>query len=515
LKSSSALAFALLVFGAPVFAQSPQVAPPTPIAPPGAAAPSAPAATTPVVPPVAPSPQAVAEVPSASGEAAEKAEPALDDLLTRALTPDPSGLTSEELVAQALQHSPALSKANIQTNKTEATAARAKLLLFPRLDLSARYTRLSKVDLPPLNIGGMTQPNPFPQILDQYNLQASARFPITDLFLTLLPAYKGAKLSEDVSRAEEDARRMSVAYDTRIAFLGYLRARGAVAVRQDSVRVLEANAEDLRQLVGAGAATRTDLALTEARAQQARLALAQTLGQMEVGRVRLSRLTGKEVDSNRGIGENFVDQQWTAPEAADLLEDAFAKRPELKAFQALRRVREKIVSARRGAQAPSLSATGNVYYANPNQRIFPLTEEFNTTWDVGLALSWSPNDLATARSQMSDAEFDLQTVDEDLRAIEDSIAIEAASAVIDLKLAAQAIQATRQNAAASAGYYEDQHALMMAGAATPGDVLEAEQRLRLAQLECVDAYIQAKMAQATLLKVRGQTTPNGQPRNAP
>jgi outer membrane protein TolC len=501
--------FALFIFGVPSasVAQAPRGTEQQP-ARPAPASPTATPTTTSAAAAATPAAATPAADPPAGNAATDAARPA--DLLTRALSPDPAGLTAEEVVTKALQHTPALRKAALQTSKAEANEARAKLLLFPRLDLSARYTRLSEVELPP-EVRGI-----FTQVLDQYSTQASARFPITDLFLTLLPAYKSAKLSGDVARAEEAARHMAVAYEARMTFLNYVRARGAVAVREDSVRVLDANVDDLRQLVDAGAATRTDLSLTEARAVQARLALAQTIGAVEVNRVRLSRLTGEELPAARPIGEHLIEDGWAVPEAGDVLEEAFSERPELKAMRSLRQVREKIVSARRGAQAPSLAATANGYYANPNQRIFPLTAEFNATWDVGLSLTWSPNDFAVARSQMNDAEMDLQTVDEDLRAIEDSIAIEVASAVVDLRLAAQSIEATKQNATASAGYYEDQHALMMAGAATPGDVLEAEQRLRLAQLECVDAYIQAKMAQATLLKVRGQTTPDArQPRNAP
>jgi outer membrane protein TolC len=46
---------------------------------------------------------------------------------------------------------------------------------------------------------------------------------------------------------------------------------------------------------------------------------------------------------------------------------------------------------------------------------------------------------------------------------------------------------------------------LLAGAATPNDVLEAERDLIQAALEWVDSFIQGRIAQAALLKAQGKT----------
>ena len=63
--------------------------------------------------------------------------------------------------------------------------------------------------------------------------------------------------------------------------------------------------------------------------------------------------------------------------------------------------------------------------------------------------------------------------------------------------------------------YEDQRALMLAGAATPNDVLEAENLLRRAELLWIDAFIHVRMAHAALLKAQGETGLASGPRITP
>jgi outer membrane protein TolC len=46
---------------------------------------------------------------------------------------------------------------------------------------------------------------------------------------------------------------------------------------------------------------------------------------------------------------------------------------------------------------------------------------------------------------------------------------------------------------------------LLAGAATPNDVLLAERDLTQASLDWIDSFIQGRVAQAALLKARGTT----------
>jgi outer membrane protein TolC len=165
---------------------------------------------------------------------------------------------------------------------------------------------------------------------------------------------------------------------------------------------------------------------------------------------------------------------------------------------------------------PKLQANAGVLYANPNPRYIPPLEEWRTTWDVGVNVVWSPNDSVLAYTQATDAETDLKMVREDRRLIEQGIAVEAASAVASHRTAAEGISAKRQQLEAARRYEADQRALLLAGAATPNDVLLAQRDLLAASLQWVDSFIAGRIAQAALTKAQGSTgLANGGPGSAP
>jgi outer membrane protein TolC len=64
---------------------------------------------------------------------------------------------------------------------------------------------------------------------------------------------------------------------------------------------------------------------------------------------------------------------------------------------------EKQVSIARAGYVPVLSAFADYEYANPNERRFPPTSEWTATWDVGVRLTWSPNDAWTASANAREA----------------------------------------------------------------------------------------------------------------
>jgi outer membrane protein len=387
-------------------------------------APSAPVATPAAsAPPRAPQGNGAGRV-AAESDAAAKA-------MQADLEPQPGGLTADEVVRLALEHSPNLAKAELELDKAAANEARSKLAFVPRIDLTASYTRLSLFEPPCLarDASGVCQAQ-FPVLANSYQTAARTSLPITDMFLTVIPTYKGVKQLAKVSEHQRDAQKLQVSYDARVAFYEYARLRGREAVARASTRVREAGVRDLEALVAAGTATQTELVRAQAELANAQVQAIQAAGGVEVARERLEQLTGVEVDPKRGIGEPFVEIDiGDTPAFPHVLSTARASRPELLALQSLEEGRTNLLRARRGAELPKLEATAGVLRGRPNQRFVPQKDEWRTTWDVGVAVKWSPNDAIYAHTQANDAETDLATVRQDRRLIEQGIAVEAVSAV--------------------------------------------------------------------------------------
>lgn len=544
---------ALVLSVAPVSFASSQAAPvasPTNVGPTAAPAPQPQGAVAQTTPPAAP-PQAAraqerlqasptAAPPAAAPSTAQPA--AVGGETTRAsaeadaanrdmqaeLEPTPGGLTADEIIRAAFDNSPTLAKAELEFAKADANQARAKLAFAPRFDASVGYTRLSKINLEPLNfdLTGVLRPeafktpeeirmaqeaagpqkNLFEPILNQWAVQASVMLPITEIFLTIIPTYKATQKLKQVSNLQREATKLQISYDARVAFYEYARLRGSASVARASVRVREAGVRDLESLVQAGTATGTELVRAQAELAGAKLLETQALGGVEVALARLEQLTGTAIDPNRGVGEPFIGIEiGPTPSIESVKNEAKGARPELLALNALVGAREQLVRARKGAQYPKLQGRGGVLYASPNPRYIPPSKEWRDTYEAGITLSWSPNDAVFAHTQATDAETDLKTVYEDKRAFEQGIVVEAAAAVTGHRTAAEQISARTQALEAARRYEADQRALLLAGAATPNDVLLAQRDLLAASLDWLNSFIAGRVAQAALLKAQGKT----------
>src|SRR5690606_21369263 len=124
----------------------------------------------------APPPDASADPPGTAGQH-ENAQPIL--------RPEQGGLTADEVAKIAARVAPAVRVAGAAQEQAERSVSLGRVAFAPRLDLNASYTRLSKIELNTVEFGGM-EFELFPQILDNYALRASLRFPVSDYFTSIL-----------------------------------------------------------------------------------------------------------------------------------------------------------------------------------------------------------------------------------------------------------------------------------------------------------------------------------------
>jgi outer membrane protein TolC len=355
----------------------------------------------------------------------------------------------------------------------------------------------------------MTFPSPFPQVLNHYAVGVGATMPVSDLFLTILPGYRGAQAFADAARYKEHVEREAVALRARESFYRHAQARGGFQVAKDAVQLLETYLLDLESLVAAGVASKPDLADAKAQLAHARLGLSRASAGVDVTAVVLRRLLNLPDTEDLALGEGLGDGVGFTPPATSeqLLRLAMQDRAEVKALRSVVHARKKFVKAKHGSRLPHVAVNGNVNYANPNTRVIPLQDEFSSSWDVSLILSWSPNDFSTARHETERAELDLIQAEADLRSLQDGLAIAATSAFTEYRTAQQEIQASTQGLAAAEEGYRARRDLLTAGAASSTEVLNAETRLRRAQLEFINAHANLRIALSKLMHIVGRAAP--------
>lgn len=201
----------------------------------------------------------LAQVASPAAVSAQGSVEGMDlDALREALAPVPGGLTATQASERAIQVAPSLASERAQVGKAQDSVARLRDNFIPGVELNATYTRLSEVDQPTINFGGM-EVTLFPQILDNYALRGTVTFPVSDYFLTLWPSYEGTRGFAEAAQHQLEATRAKTWLNAQELYYDYVYARGTVVVLDDAIQLLEANLSDVESMLAAGLATRADV----------------------------------------------------------------------------------------------------------------------------------------------------------------------------------------------------------------------------------------------------------------
>lgn len=414
----------------------------------------------------------------------------------------PSGPTLDLARAQALAltHSPRLKEGAAAADAARSRESAAESRFFPKIGLQARYSRVSHVEPGSIALP-MTQPDgqPLPKaqlgeaIDNHLSLRVTADQPIFTGF-GLSRGLDAARQGGEVVAATRAVDRADLRLRVEEAYLALVRARRAQGVAADTLRTLEARAQDVQRLVEAERATALDATRMRARVASARAAVARAEAGADAGRAALASLIGWEDDAEIAIVDPLAGDApdtYAALGAVDATEDA----PDVVAAQRVARLRSTQAEALEAGLWPQVGLRLGATVANPNERYFPPRTEWNGSWDASLILSWQFDSLATwhdARAAESEAAAAAQTV----QALTERTRLEARRARAELAGAVAAVTALRESVHASERAVADSEILFQAGRLTLTEVLDRRTELERARLELLDARIEARLADA-------------------
>lgn len=511
------------------------------------------------LPPVAPPPAGAAPRPPLPGPPAPGAlapgasptvalPPAPPDLLAAALAPQAGGLTPEEAakVASRTKHSVRAKQADL-----EAAAARvdqALVAYFPRLSVSASYTRLSEVPSGSIGGGGgivfagqtgplqlrSAQCNPadaaalcpivddkgqpvrlqaqalsFPVLLNSVSFVASLAVPVSDYVFRISQGYASASHAEKGKRLELEAETLQVASDAKIAYFNWVRTRGQVVVAKGAVDQSRAHVNDANKAFAVGIVSRADVLRFEAQVAGAQQVQAEAEAFSAVAEEQLRIVLGLPADRGLAIGTDVMHEQpGLPPETLQALqEQALQRRLEIRALDETLFSLKETVNLARASYFPRLDAVANVTVANPNQRAFPAQDKFIGTWDVSGRLSWTINDTFTAMGATAEAKARVASLAEQKATLRDGLRLEVASAYTDVQKAVVTIEAAERQLAAAAESARVRNELFRNGKATSVDLVDAETEVTRAQLSRLNARIGLLVARVRLDHATGRDVP--------
>lgn len=499
---------------------SPSASPPTAAgsqpsaqAAPAAATPSQPAApapAAPAAPPPAASPVAQPAPPTAAGavpppSAAQlPVPPTADspdtfDLKSSLRGPGPA-MTSDDVAKRAAQTAPSIAKAQAASRRAALVAEQVNVALWPRLDLQAQYTFLS--DVPPPGFVDMFPPEFAKGFATQHHtgtFGARLVYPVSTIFFSIIPNHKAALKSAEAQKLQERVEKIEVELQARESYYNYARSRAGLYVALSAQAQAEAHQRDVTALVNAGSLARVELMQADAQVAQAAVAVARLRGTVATVRAVLFTLTHHDGTDDLTLSDDFQAELPPLTETADaILAKALANRSELRQLRTVLEALEHSVDAAQGQELPVLSVGAQADYANPNQRYFGAANDWNESWALFAALTWSPNDWAYYDKSAEQGRADIAQTLADLERLEDALRVEVARAYEDYTSAQASLVSSRIGIAAADESYRVRREQFRAGAAVATDVIDAEIELRNTRLAFVNAVIDMRIAKARL-----------------
>lgn len=420
-----------------------------------------------------------------------------------ALTAVPGGLTASEAARRAAASSPDVEATRADLAAAAAAVDRAVISYVPRVDLGARYTRLSAID-PPL-LGGMI---PVPVRFNQTSFQATVSLPLSDYLLRISRAHAAAAEGRAAAEHHAEAARRQARATTRLTYWGWARARLSRVVTEAAVAQARLHLTDLQKAQAAGVASKADVMRVESQLASAEQLDARTAHLAQALETRLRTALHDPPGTTYAIGEPLAAPAPAAPVASldpdRLADEAAAARPELRALAATTRALEREAAVARAGLYPQLAAAGEVTTANPNPRFFLPEDRFDTTWSVGASLAWSPTAALDANAAGRSARQRAAAADARRRQALDAVRVEVADAVQAVRDAAAARAASERGLAAAEESYRARRAQFQGGRATSVELTDAEVDLTRARLDALAARIDTRVAEVQLLRATGR-----------
>jgi len=156
------------------------------------------------------------------------------------------------------------------------------------------------------------------------------------------------------------------------------------------------------------------------------------------------------------------------------------------------------------ARLPAVGATGQYVLARPNQRYFPLVDEANQSWRVGLVASWTVFDGSQIKARAAEVEAEQRAQQQDRGELERQILLEVETTRLELESALKAVGSADASATAAGAWEEASSERYAAGLALLSELLDAQASLTAAEAAQVKTRVAAWLADVSLQRVVGQ-----------
>ncbi len=415
----------------------------------------------------------------------------------------PVPVTLTDAITRGLSSSPRVHEARARVVAAEAARDVRKSLKGPTVSMSSGYVRTNHVDEFAVPQPGGGSRVIFPDIPNNWRLRTDVVFPVFTAGRTtaLVDA-----ATADIAAAQADAAvvEADVALEIAVTYWQVVTARATVAVLDESLTRTDAWVGDVQARVDAGVASPHEVLQAQAYRARQRVQRIQAAQAATVAERDLARLTGLPAGQPLAL-TSPVDQPTPHVQgaAATVYTRALETRAERAALTARQTAFRAAATAALAARLPQIGTFAGIEPARPNARFVPRTDQWHTSWDLGVSVTWALWDNGRARAEGAMALAQSDALGHRLREFDARLDVEVEQRLRDLETGRAAVEASTEAVTAADEVHRVMRARFDEGVATSTEVLDAHIAWLEAALERTKLQAALRVAESRLARAVG------------
>ena len=412
-------------------------------------------------------------------------------------------LTLDEAQSRAREASHRLAEARARESVAQATVTVRDSDDLPTIAVLGGYTRTNHVT-PYIVPSAIGLPRVlYPDVPNNYHSRLDLQWPIysggrTDALERAARA-DAAAAGADVSVAQADLR-----LEVARAFWAVVTARATVDVLEQGVKRSQAHVADVRQRFAAGLVPPNEISSAEAQESRARMLAIEARNQRDVSAADLARLVGLPPGQPLEPVATLDTPSPAVPGIEPLVAGARESRDERRAMERRIESAGELREAAAAARLPTVAIAGGVDYARPNPRIFPRTDRWDDSWDIGVNVRWSLWDGGRTAADVAQAAGATEVARQRLAEFDSMLAVEVRQRALDIESGGAAVAAASDAVRAATEARRVVAERYQAGVIAQIEVLDAEYALLQAELDRARALAGVRLSEARLTRAIGR-----------
>jgi outer membrane protein TolC len=412
-------------------------------------------------------------------------------------------LTLDQALTQGLGNSRRLAELEARAEAADFAVAGRRAADRPLVAAQGSYLRTNHVEEFSITAPGRPPQVVYPDIPDNLRARLDLQWPIytggrSDALERAARAERGAA-GKDLEAARADLR-----LEITRAFWAVVTARETETVLRRSLDVVMVHVQDVRAKLASGLIPPNDVSSAEAQASHQRLLALEAATQRGIAESDFRRLTGN--DTATAVMMDRPDVRPAAPAAGvtDLIAAALEARPERQALEQRAAGADARAAAAGAAARPQIAVAGGYDYARPNPRIFPRREDWRSSWDAAVNVTWTLWDGGRRAAEQGEARASASALKTRVEDFDRQVAFEVRARALELEASREAVTAADEGIRAAADAERVVNERYKAGVATGTDVLDAQVARLQAELDGARAIAGVRMAEARLERALGR-----------